>query len=101
MFARTFIVATLGLATLGLAACSEQPAEVEQAPEGVAGLTVDNARVVLPAVSGNPAAVYFDVTYEGDADATLSECLMSRASSVNKSSAKLLFAGATFFLSRA
>lgn len=72
MFTRSFAAFALGLATLSLAACGEQPTEVEQAPEGVAGLTVENARMILPAVSGNPAAVYFDLAYEGDADIVLS-----------------------------
>jgi copper(I)-binding protein len=69
---RHFAAPLLSIAVLGLAACSEQEAQVEQAPEGVAGLNVSNARLVLPAVSGNPAAVYFDLGYEGDAEITLS-----------------------------
>lgn len=72
MYTRSFAALALGLAALNLTACGEQPAEVEQAPEGVAGLTVENARLILPAVSGNPAAVYFDITYDGDVDSTLS-----------------------------
>lgn len=49
----------------GLSACGE--AEVAEAPaQGVIeGLTVENARMVLAPVSGNPAAVYFDLSYEG------------------------------------
>lgn len=50
--------AALGLAAVTLASCGEQPAE-EAAPE--AGVTVTNARLMLPAVKGNPGAVYFDV----------------------------------------
>ncbi len=48
-----------------LSACGE--AEVAEAPvEGVVdGLEVTNARLVLAPVSGNPAAVYFDVAYNG------------------------------------
>jgi len=49
--------AALGLATVTLAGCGEQPEAA--APE--AGITVTNARLMLPAVKGNPAAVYFDV----------------------------------------
>ncbi|MEM9360911.1 MAG: copper chaperone PCu(A)C, partial [Pseudomonadota bacterium] len=34
--------------------------------EGVVeGMSVENARVVLAPVSGNPAAVYFDLAYDG------------------------------------
>ncbi len=56
-----------GLA-LSLAACGGSEAPVEEAAEqaGVPGMSVDNARLVLPPVAGNPAAIYFDVAYEGD-----------------------------------
>jgi copper(I)-binding protein len=57
---------------LGLAACggtAEAPAE---AVEGqVPGLTVSNARLVLAPVAGNPAAVYFDLAYEGEQGLTI------------------------------
>lgn len=56
----------LGLATMGLAACSQEAETTEEAPEGIAGMQVDDARMVLNAVSGNPAALYMDITYEGD-----------------------------------
>lgn len=59
--------AVLGLAAaLVLSACSEQ-AEVAPAPvEGVIeGMTITNPRMVLAPVSGNPAAIYFDLSYDG------------------------------------
>ena len=60
--------AALGLALalpLALGACAEK-AEVSVEVEGViAGLEITNARLVLPAVSGNPAAVYFDAAFNG------------------------------------
>lgn len=62
-----FAAAALVLGTYGLVACgetAEQPAA--EAPEGIAGMAVTNARLVLPAVAGNPAAVYFDLAYDGD-----------------------------------
>jgi len=62
-------LATVGLlaSTISLAACgNEADVAAEAEPEGIPGLSVDNARLVLPPVKGNPAAVYFDVTYEGD-----------------------------------
>ena len=62
-----FAAAALVLGTLGLAGCgetAEQPAA--EAPEGIPGMAVTNARLVLPAVAGNPAAVYFDLAYDGD-----------------------------------
>lgn len=69
----------LGLGTLGVIACSEPAEQVEQAPDAVAGLTVENARIVLPAVSGNPAAVYFDATYVGDAPEELAGLFVAGA----------------------
>ena len=63
----------LVLSTIGLAACNNQNAEeVAEAPEGISGLTIDNARIVLPAVPTNPGVVYFDLTYDGDTPQTLS-----------------------------
>ena len=58
----------LAVAPLALAGCgsNEDQVATEQSPDGIPGLTVENARLVLPAVSGNPAAVYFDIVYNGD-----------------------------------
>ncbi|MBL0965750.1 MAG: copper chaperone PCu(A)C, partial [Blastomonas sp.] len=67
-------LALLCAAALGaLSACTEPaqaPATQEQEAEAAA-LTVDNARVVLPPVAGNPAAVYFDLSYSGAPGVTL------------------------------
>lgn len=52
--------------TMALAACGETEPVVEAAPEGVPGLSVENGRLVLAPVKGNPAAVYFDLKYDGD-----------------------------------
>lgn len=59
-----FAAAALAASVMGLAACSpaEQAAPAEDNPTG---LVVTNARLILPAVSGNPAAVYFDLKNEG------------------------------------
>ena len=57
---------------LGLAACSdsaETPSEI--APEGIAGLEITNPRMMLPPVAGNPAAVYFDIAYDGERNLAL------------------------------
>ncbi|KWV93455.1 hypothetical protein AUC45_02165 [Erythrobacter sp. YT30] len=57
---------------MALAAC-ESEAPVEAAPEGVVpGIEIENARLMLPPVSGNPAAVYFDLTYTGDRGLSIS-----------------------------
>lgn len=56
-----------GLA-LGLSACADEAdAPVEPPREGsVPGITISDARLVLNAVEGNPAAVYFNLSYDGD-----------------------------------
>ena len=66
-----FASVALGLCTVSLAACGEQPAP-DAVPEGMADVTVTNGRIVLPAVKGNPAALYFDIANNG------SEYLMLR-----------------------
>ncbi|GAA4643802.1 hypothetical protein GCM10023115_17620 [Pontixanthobacter gangjinensis] len=74
MTTRFFASLALGIATFGLSACdsASDEAEVTAAPEGVAGLTITNGRMVLPAVNGRPAAVYFDLAYDGDDNQTVS-----------------------------
>jgi len=70
-------------ASVSLAACGEE-AETTQvaAPEGtVAGLEISDARLVLPPVSGNPAAVYFDVAYDGERGISISGAEVEGASS--------------------
>ncbi|MGB3712370.1 MAG: copper chaperone PCu(A)C [Erythrobacter sp.] len=60
-------------ASLALSACGEEAAAPEPAAEGVVpGIEVSNARLVLPPVEGNPAAVYFDLAYTGDRGISIS-----------------------------
>jgi periplasmic copper chaperone A len=59
------VFAAAGLA-LALAACSAQEDAAPVEEENPTGLAVSNARLILPAVAGNPAAVYFDLTNEGE-----------------------------------
>jgi hypothetical protein len=74
-----YAAAPAGLAAallVSLAACAPDPATTpEEAPTNAAataaGLTVSNARLVLAAVRGNPAAVYFDLSYSGAPAVTL------------------------------
>lgn len=66
-----------------LAACAPEAADAPASEAGAeavtTGLTVSNARVVLAAVSGNPAAVYFDLAYTGPAGVTLSKVALDGA----------------------
>lgn len=57
--------ALLAVSILSLAACKEEPVQ-QAAPEGIPGVSISNARLVLPAVKGNPAALYFDIVNAGD-----------------------------------
>ena len=66
-----FAVALLAGASLVLTACGGNEAPVEAEPEGVPGMSVENARMVLAPVAGNPAAVYFDLSYDGDRGLTI------------------------------
>lgn len=58
--------AALAAATLALAGCQgKQDAATPAAGDNPTGLTVSNARLILPPVAGNPAAVYFDLKNDG------------------------------------
>ena len=65
---RKSVLAALALAVTAFAtvSCGEKPAEADAAPEAPAGITASNGRLMLPAVAGNPGAVYFDITNSGD-----------------------------------
>ena len=71
MSPRYFAAAALCLSAISLASCGQSEQEVPADPEAVEGLSIENTRMILPAVSGNPAAVYFDLSYEGDSTPTL------------------------------
>jgi hypothetical protein len=74
--------AALALGTITLSGCGGQSADqTEAAPEGFPGITVSNARLVLPAVKGNPGAVYFDVAYKGDDTAVIRAAAVEGAKS--------------------
>jgi copper(I)-binding protein len=55
------MAAALGVACVGLAGCGEKPEQVETGPEAPEGISITDARLMLPAVKGNPGAAYFDV----------------------------------------
>lgn len=58
-------MAALALAGTALASCGESEAPVVANPDMPEGISVANARLALPAVKGNPAAVYFDISNAG------------------------------------
>ena len=58
-----YAAVALGFGTLALGACSQETTEAE---EVVAPLSVTEGRLFLPAVEGNPAAVYFTITNDSD-----------------------------------
>ena len=62
-----FAAAALAAATLSLAACSDGAQDAAPAADDAnpTGLTISNARLMLPPVAGNPAAIYFDLKNEG------------------------------------
>ena len=55
----------LAAGTLSLSACSGAEETAPKAGENPTGLVVSNARLLLPPVAGNPAAVYFDLRNDG------------------------------------
>jgi periplasmic copper chaperone A len=66
------MAAGLAVATLGLAACGSDAEAPAAAVVGqVPGITITNARLVLAPVAGNPAAVYFDLDYQGEQGLTI------------------------------
>ena len=66
----------MAVAALGPVGCGGAPDKAEAGPVAPEGISVTNARLMLPAVAGNPGAVYFDVANSG------SEGRMIRAASV-------------------
>ena len=73
----------LALAATGLAGCGSEEVEEEAPswvdPEAPAGIEVSEGRLMLPAVSGNPAAIYFTLRNEGKSDQTVSSVFVSGA----------------------
>jgi copper(I)-binding protein len=78
------IVAAVALAgaTLGLAGCGETPEKpVAEQSLGIPGMKISNARMVLAPVPGNPAAIYFDLAYDGDDNLALNRAEVKGAKS--------------------
>lgn len=69
---KSMLALAMAGAVLGLAACGgEAEAPAEAVAGQVPGMTITNARLVLAPVAGNPAAVYFDLSYEGEQGLTV------------------------------
>lgn len=81
MAKRILASAALALAAVSLASCGSSTEEVVEAPDGVPGMAVENARMVLNAVEGNPASVYLDLKYDGDRALSLSRVAVEGAES--------------------
>ena len=61
-----FAAAALAATAVSLAACSDGAGSGTAAKDAnPTGLTVSNARMMLPPVAGNPAAIYFDLKNDG------------------------------------
>ena len=82
MKSAAFAPFALVLATFALSGCDSRPTpakgEVANAPEGI---SITDARLVLPAVKGNPGAVYFTVHNDSAKAATIGGAEVAGAAS--------------------
>ena len=79
---KTILLGGLAAATLTLAACGESEPETPVETAGtIPGMTIENPRMVLGAVKGNPAAVYFNLKYDGDRGLTIRKAEVAQAGS--------------------
>jgi copper(I)-binding protein len=82
MKSAVFAPLALALGTLALAACGGQKApaagEAAKAPEGI---SVGDGRLVLPAVKGNPGAIYFTLHNDSASDVTIEGAAVKGAQS--------------------
>lgn len=83
---RSSVAAPLGAVALvmSVAACDsagDTPVEALAEEAGVPGMAVENARLVLAPVAGNPAAVYFDLSYDGERALTIRKAEVAGAES--------------------
>jgi copper(I)-binding protein len=72
----------LALGTLALAACqSKHEAAAGDVADAPGGISISDARLVLPAVKGNPGAVYFTVHNDSASDRTIGDVEVKGAQS--------------------
>ncbi|RPF70286.1 copper chaperone PCu(A)C [Aurantiacibacter spongiae] len=67
--------------SLGVVACGDADEPANTAPEAPEGIAVTDGWMSLPAVEGNPAAVYFTISNTGDNQATLRSAAVMGAQS--------------------
>ncbi len=74
--------AALMCTTVALSACGESPEQPAATDAiGIPGMKISNARMVLAPVPGNPAAIYFDLAYDGDRQVALNRAEVKGAKS--------------------
>src|SRR5688500_18227115 len=71
----------LALAAALPAAGSDAPDEAASNPDAPEGIAVTNGRLMLPAVAGNPGAVYFDVANSGTSNKVIRAASVAGAGS--------------------
>ena len=82
---RAACIAIAPLSLMGAVACSGEQADKAEAPvttnviQSTRALAITDPRLVLAPVAGNPAAVYFDLSYAGEAGVTLSSVTVEGA----------------------
>ncbi len=67
---RAFRLSLMLAATFAITACNQQTS-THKVSNAKSGITISDARLVLPAVTGNPAAAYFSVNNETDQPAKI------------------------------
>lgn len=60
-----YAAVALGLGTVVLGGCTDQPAETQE-QEDASPLSATDGKMYLPAVEGNPAAIYFNLKNDSD-----------------------------------
>lgn len=79
---RTVTAAIAAASLIGLAACTpeaEAPTDAVSPQPSAGGVAITDPRLVLAPVAGNPAAVYFDLSYTGAPGVTLSSVAVEGA----------------------
>jgi len=79
----------LAVATALPVACSEAPEQADATPDAPEGIAVENARLMLPAVAGNPGALYFDVKNDSDKNRVIRAVAIAGAGSAEMHTADM------------